>query len=57
MSETNMVLFWKDYCPKCEHYDETIGTCSEIHENLRANPKQFTKKCRVIFKCCGLIVK
>jgi len=33
------------YCPYCIHFDDKLGVCSKIHENVRSYPKKFLEKC------------
>lgn len=36
---------FKDFCPKCLHFEEQTGVCKKIFENVRDYPKKFVKKC------------
>lgn len=38
-------LSMEDYCPHCDHFDSSIGVCSELHENVQSYPKKFKEKC------------
>lgn len=35
----------EDYCPHCDHFDSSIGVCSELHENVQSYPNKFAQKC------------
>jgi len=37
--------YFKDYCPKCNNFDSSLGVCATIHENVRNYPKKFVKEC------------
>ena len=34
-----------DFCPTCRHFDDKIGVCSSIHENIYSYPARFNEKC------------
>ena len=38
-------ITWQEYCTSCKNYDQSLGTCSVIHENVRSYPKKFISKC------------
>jgi hypothetical protein len=38
-------LNFKEFCPKCIHYNLNSGACSKIHRNIISRPKKFIKEC------------
>ncbi len=33
------------YCPNCNHFDESTGVCSYLHDNIKDYPASFIKLC------------